>query len=187
MGVPFWKIPSGEITNLPFLRKIANYNEPVIMSTGMSTLSDVDLAMEVLTSSGLSRDKITLLHCNTEYPTPYGDVNLNSMKTLGTAFGVNVGYSDHTLGIEVPIAAIAMGASVIEKHFTLDKTMKGPDHRASLEPEELKIMVKVIRNIELALGNSTKKLSKSEKKNIYIVRKSIIAKIPIKNALKTIK
>ena len=175
IGVPFWKIPSGEITNLPYLRKIAEYNEPVILSTGMSTLADIELALDVLVSFGLSREKITLLQCNTEYPTPVHDVNLNCMRTLKLAFDVNTGYSDHTEGIEFPIAAAALGASVIEKHITLDKTTSGPDHRASLEPPELKAMVRAIRNIEKGLGSSIKKPSDSEIKNISIARKSIVA------------
>ncbi len=170
-----WKIPSGEITNYPYLKKIAQYGEPVILSTGMSNLSEVEDALRVLTEEGLRKEQITLLHCNTEYPTPYEDVNLNAMHTLRERFGCQVGYSDHTEGIEVPIAAVALGATIIEKHFTLDKTMEGPDHKASLEPEELKAMVSSIRNIEKSLGTSEKQASASESKNIDIVRKSIIA------------
>ncbi|MEH7890011.1 N-acetylneuraminate synthase [Elizabethkingia meningoseptica] len=168
-----WKIPSGEITNLPYLQKIGSYNEKIIFSTGMSTLGDIENAIDILVKAGTSRENITILHCNTEYPTPMDDVNLKAMQTIKNAFGVNVGYSDHTLGIEVPIAAVALGATVIEKHFTLDKSMKGPDHLASLEPNELKLMVQGIRNIEEALGTAIKLPSASESKNIKIARKSI--------------
>lgn len=175
LKVPFWKIPSGEITNLPYLRKIASFHEPVIMSSGMSTLGDIENALESLLASGLDRKKITLLHCNTEYPTPPSDVNLNVMKTLQRAFNVAVGFSDHTMGLEFPIAAVALGATVIEKHITLDKSMSGPDHRASLEPDELKNMVYAIRNIELGMGSFIKKPTESEIKNLYIARKSIVA------------
>lgn len=173
------KVPSGEITNLPYLRKIAGMGLPVIMSTGMSRLGEVDDALEVLTANGVPLSDITLLHCNTEYPTPYGDVNLRAMQTLREAFGCKVGYSDHTRGIEVPIAAVALGAEVIEKHFTLDKNMPGPDHKASLEPAELCAMVRAIRNTEQALGTPRKKVSPSERKNIAIARKSIVASRPI--------
>jgi N,N'-diacetyllegionaminate synthase len=168
-----WKIPSGEITNLPYLKKIAQYNEKVIFSTGMSTLGDIEKAISILTEHGTQFSNISVLHCNTEYPTPMQDVNLKAMLTIKDAFGVAVGYSDHTLGIEIPIAAVAMGATIIEKHFTLDKNMEGPDHKASLEPEELKAMVKAIRNIEVALGTGIKLPSASEKKNTEIARKSI--------------
>ena len=174
-----WKIPSGEITNLPYLRKIASMGQPVVMSTGMSRLGEVDDAVGVLLDGGLTLDMITLLHCNTEYPTPYTDVNLRAMLTLRDAIGCRVGYSDHTLGIEVPVAAVAMGAEVIEKHFTLDKTLPGPDHVASLEPAELKAMVSAIRHTEAALGSGRKEVSRSERKNIAIARKSIIAARPI--------
>ena len=180
LGMDYMKIPSGEITNLPYLRKIAKLEIPVIMSTGMCTLGDVETAMLVLTKNGLDEDMISLLHCNTEYPTPFADVNLKAMLTLKQCFGVRVGYSDHTKGIEVPIAAVAMGAEIIEKHFTLDKTLPGPDHVASLEPDELKTMVDSIRNIEKALGTGVKKVSFSEQKNKSIARKSIIAARPIK-------
>ena len=173
LGLPLYKVPSGEMTNLPYLRKIAGLGKPVILSTGMCNLADVEAAIRVMLDSGLSRDQLTVLHCNTEYPTPMADVNLKAMTTIGQAFGVNVGYSDHTLGIEVPIAAVAMGAVCIEKHFTLDRTMEGPDHRASLEPAELKAMVSAIRNIEVALGDGIKAPSASEKKNMAIARKSI--------------
>ncbi len=175
-----WKIPSGEITNYPYLRKIAKYQEPTIVSTGMCEMDDISAAIEVLKNHGLERDKITILHCNTEYPTPYKDVNLLAMKTIENHFHVNVGYSDHTRGIEVPIAAVALGAVVIEKHFTLDRNMEGPDHKASLEPDELKEMVSSIRHIEKALGASEKVISDSERKNMVIARKSIVAACPIK-------
>lgn len=175
-----WKIPSGEITNYPYLHKIASYKEPVILSTGMCNKEDIKNAMEVLLSGGLTKDQISILHCNTQYPTPMEDVNLNAMLTLRRDFGVKVGYSDHTQGIEVPIAAVAIGADIIEKHFTLDRNMEGPDHKASLEPNELKAMVSSIRNIEKALGDGQKKVSPSEKQNISIARKSIVAACPIK-------
>ncbi len=175
-----WKIPSGEITNYPYLRKIAQYQEPVILSTGMCELTDIEAALNVLLEYGISKDKITILHCNTEYPTPYSDVNLKAMLEIGKKFGVEIGYSDHTQGIEVPIAAVALGAKVIEKHFTLDKTMEGPDHKASLEPSELKAMVEGIRHIEQALGTGHKTISDSERKNIEIARKSIVAACSIK-------
>lgn len=178
IDIPFWKIPSGEITNLPYLEKMAHTGKDIIMSTGMCTMEEIQKAIDILRKNGAG--KITLLHCNTEYPTPYGDVNLRAMKTMADTFGVEVGYSDHTKGIEVPIAAVAMGAVVIEKHFTLDKNMPGPDHKASLEPYELKQMVQSIRNIEKALGSSEKKPSASEIKNIDIARKSIVAKKTIK-------
>lgn len=171
----FMKVPSGEITNFPYLRKIASLQVPVILSTGMSTLDDIKEALIVLTDNGLSSEQIILLHCNTEYPTPMNDVNLRAMQTLKECFGVRVGYSDHTKGIEVPIAAVAIGAEVVEKHFTLDKSLPGPDHVASLEPDELKAMVKAIRNIEQALGDGEKKVTESESKNIVIARKSIVA------------
>jgi len=180
LGLDIFKLPSGEITNLPYLRKIGCFNKKVMLSTGMSCLGEVESAIDILTGSGTDRDKITLLHCNTEYPTPFEDVNLNAMITMKNAFKLAVGYSDHTVGIEASIAAVAMGASVIEKHFTLDRNMEGPDHKASLEPDELKAMVKAIRNVEKALGNGIKKPSKSELKNINIVRKSLVAKKKIK-------
>ncbi len=173
LGLPLYKVPSGEITNLPYLRKIAGLGKPVILSTGMCNLADIEAAIGVMTKAGLKRDDLTVLHCNTEYPTPMTDVNLRAMNTIGQAFGVKVGYSDHTLGIEVPIAAVALGAVCIEKHFTLDRTMEGPDHRASLEPAELTAMVAGIRNIEVALGNGIKTASASEQKNMSIARKSI--------------
>tara|TARA_R110001592_G_scaffold246740_1_gene508701 strand:- start:14684 stop:15721 length:1038 start_codon:yes stop_codon:yes gene_type:complete len=173
LNMGLWKVPSGEITNLPYLQKIGSYNKEVIFSTGMSTLGDIENALEILVNSGTSIENITILHCNTEYPTPMHDVNLKAMLTIKNAFGVNIGYSDHTLGIEVSTAAVALGATVIEKHFTLDKSMQGPDHLASLEPTELIALVKSIRNIESALGSATKLPSASESKNIKIARKSI--------------
>lgn len=176
----YMKIPSGEITNLPYLRKISKLNIPVILSTGMSTISEVEEALQILIEGGMKRDDIILLHCNTEYPTPFEDVNLKAMLTLRDTFGVKVGYSDHSKGIEVPIAAVAMGAQVIEKHFTLDHNLPGPDHVASLEPHELKTMVESIRNIEKAIGNGMKEVSSSEEKNIKIARKSIVAAKNIK-------
>ena len=179
LGVPLFKIGSGEITNYPYLKKMAQKGLPVILSTGMSTLADVENALSVLLNNGLIKDKVTLLHANTEYPTPMEDVNLNAMLTLKNAFKTNVGYSDHSLGIEVPVAAVAMGAKVIEKHFTLDRNMEGPDHKASLEPNELNAMVKAIRNVEKALGDGIKKPSTSEKKNMVIARKSIVAAVNI--------
>lgn len=176
LGIKRWKIPSGEITNLPYLRRIASFDQELILSTGMADLEELDSALLVLTNAGISPDKITVLHCNTEYPTPMQDVNLKAMRTIKDSFpGVSVGYSDHTMGIEVPIAAVAMGATMIEKHFTLDKKLSGPDHRASLLPDELAQMVRAIRNIEIAIGNGIKKPSPSERKNIPIARKSIVA------------
>ena len=180
LGIEVFKIPSGEITNLPYLRRIGSLAKQVILSTGMSTLKEVGDALAILVDSGTKKENITVLHANTMYPTPMEDVNLNAMLTIQKEFGVAVGYSDHTLGIEVDIAAVAMGASCIEKHFTLDKTMDGPDHKASLEPEELKAMVGAIRNIEKALGSSEKKPSPSESVNIKVVRKSIFANQNIK-------
>ena len=176
----FFKIPSGEIINLPYLEKIAEQEySHYVLSTGMSNLSDIENALTVFENKGIERERITILHCNTEYPTPMVDVNLNAMKTISDAFKVPIGYSDHTLGIEIPIAAVALGAQIIEKHFTLDRNMDGPDHRASLEPYELENMIKAIRNIEKALGNGIKKPSNSEVKNIQVARKSIVAKIQI--------
>ncbi|MDD5211959.1 MAG: N-acetylneuraminate synthase [Sulfuricurvum sp.] len=179
LGMEIFKIPSGEITNLPYLRHIGSLSKEVILSTGMADLGEIEDALDILTISGTPKERITVLHATTEYPCPIEDVNLKSMQTIGSAFGVKVGYSDHTNGIEVPIAAVAMGASVIEKHFTLDKMMKGPDHKASLEPDELNTMVHAIRNIEKALGDGIKKPSKSEIKNILIARKSVVASRPI--------
>jgi N,N'-diacetyllegionaminate synthase len=178
--MPIFKIPSGEITNLPYLRHIGRLGKEVILSTGMANLNEVQDALEVLIKAGTSKEKITVLHATTEYPCPIGEVNLRAMQTIKAAFGVKVGYSDHTQGIEVPIAAVAMGATVIEKHFTLDCTMAGPDHKASIEPDELKAMVRAIRHIEQALGDGVKRPSESEQKNISIARKSILASRPIK-------
>lgn len=175
LNMGLWKIPSGEITNYPYLKKIASFNEPVILSTGMCELSDIEAALNVLITEGVKKEDITVLHCNTEYPTPFQDVNLKAMLEIAEKFGVKIGYSDHTKGIEVPIAAVALGAKVIEKHFTLDRNMEGPDHKASLEPSELKQMVSSIRNIEQALGSGHKEISDSERKNIEIARKSIVA------------
>ncbi|HIP43951.1 MAG TPA: N-acetylneuraminate synthase [Sulfurospirillum arcachonense] len=180
LGLEIFKIPSGEITNLPYLREIGRLSKKVILSTGMADIGEIEDALDVLVEAGTLNSDITVLHANTMYPTPMEDVNLRAMVTIGNTFDVAYGYSDHTLGIEVDIAAVAMGASIIEKHFTLDKTMEGPDHKASLEPNELKDMVKAIRNIELALGSSVKKPSKSEKPNIDIARKSIVVKYDIK-------
>ena len=180
LKVPLIKVPSGEITNLPLLLCVSELNLPVILSTGMATVGDIDSALSVLASRGLDRDMITLLHCTTEYPAPMNEVNLNAMVSMRHAFGLKVGYSDHTVGTEVAIAAVAMGASVIEKHFTIDRNLPGPDHRASLEPEELVAMVSSIRNIELALGNGFKRPSPSEQKNAIIARKSIVASRAIK-------
>ncbi len=173
IDMPFWKIPSGEVTNLPYLLAIARTKKPVVMSTGMCEMGEIQAAMDILKTNGTP--KITLLHCNTEYPTPYGDVNLRAMETMRERFGVEVGYSDHTPGIEVPIAAAAMGAVIIEKHFTLDRNMEGPDHKASLEPGELAAMVTAVRHIEKALGSGNKTVSPSEAKNRDIARKSIVA------------
>ncbi|MDD2894901.1 MAG: N-acetylneuraminate synthase [Aliarcobacter sp.] len=180
LGLEIFKIPSGEITNLPYLRKIGELNKRVILSTGMSDIGEIEDALDVLILSGTKKENIIVLHANTMYPSPYEDVNLKAMVTIGNTFNVAFGYSDHTLGIEVDIAAVAMGACCIEKHFTLDKTMEGPDHKASLEPDELKAMVESIRNIELALGSQIKKPSKSEMPNMQIARKSIVSSCSIK-------
>lgn len=178
IDMPFWKIPSGEITNYPYLVALAKTGRPIVMSTGMSDLIEIEDAIRVLRDNGA--DDIRLLHCNTEYPTPFEDVNLNAMQTMHNTFGLEVGYSDHTRGIEIPIAAVALGATIIEKHFTLDHNMDGPDHKASLEPYEFESMVNAIRNIERAMGTGDKTPSPSEKKNIVIARKSIVAKKSIK-------
>jgi len=175
LGLEIFKIPSGEITNLPYLRAIAKLGKKVVLSTGMSTMQEVREAFEVLLNNGTQKANITILHANTMYPTPMEDVNLRAMLGIQKELDVSVGYSDHTLGIEVPIAAVAMGASVIEKHFTLSRDMEGPDHKASLEPHELKAMVSSIRNIQKALGSSEKKPSPSEMPNITVARKSIVA------------
>jgi len=176
LGLEIFKIPSGEITNLPYLQKIGTLKKEIILSTGMANLGEIENALDVLTSAGTELKDITILHCNTEYPTPMNDANLKAMQTIKSAFpGIHVGYSDHTEGIEVPIAAVAMCATIIEKHFTLDKNMEGPDHKASLEPDELKAMVQAIRNIEKALGSGIKKPTLSELENKPIARKSIVA------------
>jgi len=180
LGLDCFKIPSGEITNLPYLRHVGRYGKPVILSTGMATLGEIEAALDVLEQAGTPRANITVLHCTTEYPTPMAEVNLRAMQIIHAAFGVTVGYSDHTAGIEVAIAAVAMGASVIEKHFTLDRNLPGPDHKASLEPGELKAMVSAIRNIEIALGDGIKRLTPSEARNKPIVRKSLVASQTIK-------
>ena len=180
LGQNQFKIPSGEITNLPYLRHIGQLGKPIIISTGMATLGEIEAAIEVLEQSGTSRANLTVLHCTTEYPTPMVDVNLRAMQSIHKAFGVAVGYSDHTQGIEVAIAAVALGASVIEKHFTLDRNLPGPDQKASLEPDELKAMVAAIRNIEIALGDGIKRLTPSEAKNKPVARKSLVASNPIK-------
>ena len=174
----FWKVASSELTNYPFLRKVAQTHRDIVLSTGMASLEEIEMSINVLKKFGAG--KITLLHCNTEYPTPFEDVNLSAMDDLRRAFGCTVGYSDHTLGIEVPIAAVAMGATVIEKHFTLDKNMEGPDHKASLDPVELKNMVTAIRNIEHSIGDGKKKITESESKNRIAARKSIVANCAIK-------
>ena len=178
IDMPFWKIPSGEVTNYPYLVALAKTGKPVVMSTGMCEMDEIQAAIDVLRENG-TKD-IKLLHCNTEYPTPFEDVNLSAMQTMRDAFSLEIGYSDHTKGLEVPIAAVALGATVIEKHFTLDRKMEGPDHKASLEPDELAKMVSSIRNIERALGNGDKTPSPSEKKNITVARKSIVAAKNIK-------
>lgn len=178
IDMPFWKVPSGEVTHLPYLLAIARTGKPVVMSTGMCEMEEIQGAMDVLKANGTPQ--ITLLHCNTEYPTPYEDVNLRAMETMRRRFGVNVGYSDHTPGIEVPIAAAALGAVIVEKHFTLDKNMEGPDHRASLEPEELAAMVRGIRRAEKALGSGRKTVSPSERENRGIARKSVVARCAIR-------
>ncbi len=180
LDMDYFKIPSGEITNYPYLKKIGQLGKPVIMSCGMSELDEISAAIDVLVEAGVKRDEIIILHCNTEYPTPYSDVNLRAMQTIGKALNVKVGYSDHTNGIEVPVAAVALGAVVIEKHFTLDNTMEGPDHKASLEPDELKAMVDSIRHIEAALGSQDKHVTDSERKNMIVARKSILAAREIK-------
>lgn len=173
IGIDFYKIPSGEITNKPYIEKIATKGLPVILSTGMSTLSEIQDALDILVDGGIRTENISILHCNTEYPTPLKDVHLNAMNTIQKKFGTSIGYSDHTLGIEVSLAAVAMGANVIEKHFTLDRNMEGPDHKASLEPSELKQLVTLARNIDIALGGSVKQPSPSEIKNKVVARKSI--------------
>ncbi len=180
LGLDIFKIPSGEITNLPYLRKIGTLNKKVILSTGMADMTEIEDALNILINAGTKKENITVLHANTMYPTPMKDVILRAMNTIGDSFDIAYGYSDHTLGIEVDIAAVAMGASVIEKHFTLDNKMQGPDHKASLEPDELVAMVRSIRNIELALGSDVKSPSESERPNMNIARKSIVANKEIK-------
>ena len=175
LGLEIFKIPSGEITNLPYLREIGSLKKRVILSTGMAEMEEIKNAVDIITESGTPKENITVLHCNTEYPSPYEDVNLLAMLTIKEVFNVHIGYSDHTIGIEIPIAATALGATIIEKHFTLDKNMEGPDHKASLDPDELTVMVRSIRTIEKALGNGIKKPSPSELKNRVIARKSIVA------------
>ncbi len=178
IDMPIWKIPSGEITNLPYLEKIAKTNKPVILSTGMSTIEEINSALDILYKNGSG--EVTVLHCNTEYPTPLEDANILAMVDIKNKCNTKVGFSDHTLGLSAPLAAAALGATVIEKHFTLDKTMEGPDHGASMEPDELSALVKGVRDCEIALGDSNKKVTKSEEKNIAIARKSIVAKTAIK-------
>jgi N,N'-diacetyllegionaminate synthase len=180
LGLDRFKIPSGEITNLPYLRHIGRYRKPVILSTGMATMGEIESALDVLETAGTGREQVTVLHCTTEYPAPMAEVNLRAMLTIRDALGVAVGYSDHTQGIEVAIAAVALGASVIEKHFTLDRSLPGPDHRASLEPTELAAMVAAIRNIERALGNGIKEVGASEARNRPVARKSIVAACAIR-------
>ncbi|MDB9863464.1 N-acetylneuraminate synthase [Litorivicinus sp.] len=175
LGAERFKIPSGEVTNMPYLRHIGAFGKPLILSTGMATLGEIEAALDVLEKAGTPRRKITILHCNTEYPTPMQDVNLRAMCSIRDAFAVAVGYSDHTLGIEVPIAAVALGATVIEKHMTLDRNLRGPDHKASLEPNEFAAMVRAIRNVEQAMGDGIKRPSRSEAKNRTIARKSLVA------------
>ena len=174
------KVPSGEITNLPYLRLIASYKKPILLSTGMSNLAEIDAALKVIESNGATRDQVTLLHCTSEYPAPYDEVNLLAMHTLRQNFGINVGYSDHTEGIEVSIAAVALGASVIEKHFTLSRDLPGPDHKASIEPDQLNQLVSSIRNVELSIGSGVKHVMPSELKNLDVVRKSLVASEKIK-------
>lgn len=180
LGVERFKIPSGEITNYPYVKMVGSYNKRIVLSTGMAVLAEIEAALDLLMASGTDKNKITILHATTDYPTPMQDVNLNAMQTIAQAFKVKVGYSDHTPGIEVPTAAVALGATVIEKHFTLDKNLSGPDHKASLEPDELKAMVKAIRNIEVALGDGIKRPSASEQKNKQVARKSLVALTHIK-------
>ena len=178
LGLPLIKVGSGEVTNIPYLRKIGSQKKPVILSTGMSNLAQVATAYDTLLTAGAP--SVALLHCTTNYPCPVDEVNLKAMCTLRDAFKCQIGYSDHTMGLEVPVAAVALGAEIIEKHFTLDRTMDGPDHKASLEPAELKLMVQQIRNIEAALGDGIKRPNKSESENAKVVQKSILAKRPIK-------
>ncbi len=180
LGLDRIKVPSGEITNLPYLRHVGRFGKPVILSTGMATLGEIEAALDLLETAGTPRERITVLHCNTEYPTPFEDVNLRAMLSIRDALGAAVGYSDHTTGIEVPVAAVALGATLIEKHLTLDRNLPGPDHKASLEPDEFATMVRAIRNIEQALGDGIKRPSPSETKNRPIARKSLVAAKPIR-------
>lgn len=180
LGMRIWKVPSGEVTNLPLLKKIAGYSRQVVVSTGMCSLGDVEACLNVLFEAGVQREQVTLLHCTTDYPTPLAEVNLLAMRTLADSFKLPVGYSDHTMGIEVSVAAAAMGASIIEKHFTLDSRLPGPDQNASLNPDELSEMITAIRNVSIALGDGIKKIGRAEAKNIAVVRKSIMASRPIK-------
>lgn len=180
LGQRLIKIPSGEMTNLPYLRHVGSRGLEILMSTGMCSLGDIEAAIDAIEAAGTPRSKVTVLHCNTEYPTPYSEINLLAMANIGRAFGVKIGYSDHSNGIEVPVAAVALGATVIEKHFTLDRLMPGPDHAASLEPAELKAMLSAIRNIEQALGDGVKRPTESEQKNIPIARRSIVAQTAIR-------
>ncbi len=180
LELPIFKIPSGEITNFPYLAKVGGFGKNVILSTGMSNLSEIGDAISVLESNGVRRNQITVLHCSSAYPTPYEEVNLKAMITIEKEFDVKIGYSDHTLGIEIPIAAVALGATVVEKHFTLDREFSGPDHKASLEPDELARMIIGIRNVETALGDGEKRVQDSEMKNIDVIRKSIVAAQTIK-------
>jgi N,N'-diacetyllegionaminate synthase len=179
-----FKVPSGEITNLPYLRQVASYCKEIILSTGMASMDEIQAAVGVLENSGIKRDEIVILHCTTNYPTPMHEVNLRAMNTIGREFGVRIGYSDHTLGFEVPIAAVALGATVIEKHFTIDRDMNGPDHKASMEPEELKALVEAIRNTEIALGSEQKIPTESELQIAKVARKSIVVRAPIKKGEK---
>lgn len=179
LGFAQFKIPSGEITNLPYLRRVAGFGKDVILSTGMASMGDIEAAIEALEAAGLPRERVTVLHCTTEYPAPFEEVNLRAMNTIGQAFGVRVGYSDHTQGIEASLAAVALGAEVIEKHFTLDRDLPGPDHAASLEPDELTALVRGIRRIEMALGRPEKRRTPSEEANVAVARKSIVAARPI--------
>ena len=178
MDMPVWKIPSGEVTNLPYLEKVARLKRPIVMSTGMCEKEEIAAALDILYKNGA--EDVTVLHCNTEYPTPLKDANVKAMLDIKETFGTKVGYSDHTLGLEAPLAAVALGATVLEKHFTLDKNMEGPDHAASMSPDELKAFVKAVRNMEIALGDGVKKVTESEGKNRDVARKSIVAKYPIK-------
>jgi N,N'-diacetyllegionaminate synthase len=180
LGQELFKVPSGEITNLPYLRHVGKLKKEVILSTGMSTMNEIETAIKALVESGTPRARITVLHCTTAYPAPMIDVNLLAMQSIQNKFGVNVGYSDHTLGIEISLAAVALGATIIEKHFTLDRTLPGPDHKASLEPKELKSLINGVRNIEVALGDGVKRLMPSEEENLLIGRKTIVAKCYIK-------